>query len=290
MDTQRPSDRTPSEAELHSLADGQLEAGREAAVRAWLAQHPETAAEVARWQHDSALLRALHSLPPASAPSAHEQLPWRRSITPAHLPRAVFGSGPWQHAAAVLILIGTLGAGGAGGWMARGWRPSAPAAESAAGSGMLRTSLAGAARAAHAVYAPEVRHPVEVGAAQEAHLVAWLSKRLKAPLQIPRLAPQGFDLLGGRLLAEPDSGQPAGMPMAQFMYENAQRQRLTLLIRVAEQPASSTTPRAAFEFVGGNGLSTFYWLDHGFGYALTADLPREQLLAVAESVHRQLTR
>ena len=32
---------------------------------------------------------------------------------------------------------------------------------------------------AQAVYEPEVLHPVEVGAEQEAHLVKWLSKRLE---------------------------------------------------------------------------------------------------------------
>ena len=33
------------------------------------------------------------------------------------------------------------------------------------------------AAVAHATYSPEVRHPVEVGADQEQHLVAWLSDR-----------------------------------------------------------------------------------------------------------------
>ena len=40
---------------------------------------------------------------------------------------------------------------------------------------------------AHAVYVPEVRHPVEVGADQEAHLVQWLSKRLAVPVRAPAL-------------------------------------------------------------------------------------------------------
>jgi len=43
---------------------------------------------------------------------------------------------------------------------------------------------------AHVVYSPEVRHPVEVGADQEAHLVTWLSKRLGAPLKVPGIVPK----------------------------------------------------------------------------------------------------
>ena len=43
--------------------------------------------------------------------------------------------------------------------------------------------LAIRAARAHAVYAPEVRHPVEVDATQQDHLVKWLSKRLGLDLR-----------------------------------------------------------------------------------------------------------
>ena len=38
---------------------------------------------------------------------------------------------------------------------------------------------------AHAVYVPEIRHPVEVDASQQEHLNAWLSKRLDRPIAAP---------------------------------------------------------------------------------------------------------
>ena len=60
---------------------------------------------------------------------------------------------------------------------------------------------------------------------QEAHLVAWLSKRLGTQLKIPQLSGLGFNLVGGRLLPG-DQG-----PVAQFMYQDAQGQRLTLYVR-----------------------------------------------------------
>ena len=50
------------------------------------------------------------------------------------------------------------------------------------------------AMAAHVVYSPEVRHPVEVAAAEQQHLVQWLSKRLGTQLKAPVLQAQGFDL------------------------------------------------------------------------------------------------
>ncbi|MFP5478056.1 MAG: anti-sigma factor, partial [Gammaproteobacteria bacterium] len=34
--------------------------------------------------------------------------------------------------------------------------------------------------------------------------------------------------------------------------------------------------------------STFYWVDDGFGYALSAPLGRDRLLALAQTVHGQL--
>ncbi len=74
--------------------------------------------------------------------------------------------------------------------------------------------LARVAAVAHAVYSPEVRHPVEVGADQEAYLVRWLPKRLGANLKVPHLAAQGYPLVGGRLL--PGERGPA----AQFMYQD----------------------------------------------------------------------
>jgi anti-sigma factor RsiW len=35
-------------------------------------------------------------------------------------------------------------------------------------------------------------------------------------------------------------------------------------------------------------VPSFYWVDQGFGYALTGKLPREVLLSLAGAVYRQL--
>lgn len=137
------------------------------------------------------------------------------------------------------------------------------------------------AAVAYSLYVPEKRHPVEVGAADEQHLVQWLSRRLDRPLKLPALASQGYALVGGRLLPG------TGGARAQFMYQNAEGQRLTLYLGQLD----AGTPEArgsAFRFEAGPQLSTFYWVDDGFGYALSAPLGRDRLLALAQAVHGQL--
>ena len=44
----------------------------------------------------------------------------------------------------------------------------------------------------------------------------------------------------------------------------------------------------AFRFAQDGGLSTFYWVDRGYGYALSGDQSREFMLTLADSVYRQL--
>ncbi len=141
------------------------------------------------------------------------------------------------------------------------------------------------AAVAHAVYAPEVRHPVEVNVAegnateqraQEQHPARWRSKRLDLPVRLYDLRPLGFELIGGRLL--PDSSGPS----AQLMYQNGNGQRITLYLR---RPESGT--HTDFRFQRDGELNLFYWVEDGFACALVGKLPREQWLALAEAVYKQ---
>ena len=79
-----------------------------------------------------------------------------------------------------------------------GWelRPERTIAQSTPDGAMIARRAA----IAHATYSPEVRHPVEVGADDEQHLVGWLSKRLGIKLRAPKLDEAGMSLVGGRLL------------------------------------------------------------------------------------------
>ena len=253
-----------SEAQLHALADGVLPEEQRPAVDAHLRAHPDDAARVDAWRAQNRQLRALFD------PVLDEAVP--TALLRAAAPPAA--NGAWrrhamQAAAAIVLVV----AGGAGGWLLRG---GAGATSSASAM-----SLARSAAIAHAVYTPEVRHPVEVGADQEAHLVQWLSKRLGSTLQPPVLSPLGYQLIGGRLLPGDGDG-----PVAQFMYEDGQGQRLTLYVARERADRQET----AFRYTQEKELSVFYWIDGQLGYALSANLPKQELGKIAEAVYAQLER
>lgn len=131
---------------------------------------------------------------------------------------------------------------------------------------------------AHLVYAAEVRHPVEVEASQQEHLVAWLSKRLGTRLKVPVLAEEGYELLGGRLLPGPEG------PVAQFMYQEPAGRRLTLYVSAEAKGEGQT----AFRFAQEGAVSVFYWIDGNWGYALSGEIDRAALSRISTSVYRQL--
>ena len=153
---------------------------------------------------------------------------------------------------------------------------------------MLRPTLQGTnvtakqlpirAASAHLVYASEVRHPVEVDASQQDHLVKWLSKRLGTDLKVPVLSREGFELLGGRLLPGTEG------PVAQFMYQDASGKRLTLYVTRPHKGEELT----AFRFAQEGPVSVFYWIDDECGYALSGELDRPTLAKVAGTVYKQL--
>ena len=255
-----PSDDT----RLHALADGRaIPAGGETGSL-------DTSAEatVRDWQVQRGQLRALH------ADLAHTPPPEPLRASAERLQTHLDEQAAWLRwggmAAAWLLAFGL-------GWFMHGTVPGAtsPSLAQAVPAGFVRQ-----AAWAHAVYQPEQRHPVEVGAAQQEHLVQWLSKRLGRPLKVPVLNTQGFELVGGRLLPG-DTGA-----RAQFMYQNAAGQRVTLYLGALPETASSTP--AQFSFHAEGPVSSFYWVDGGFAYALSGDLPREVLLALATAVHPQL--
>jgi len=243
-----------TEDELHAYVEGVLPAGRAAEVEAYLAGRPDEAARVAAYREQ---IVALHR---EFDPIVDERLPHRLQFPRRHwmrvLPR-------W----AAVVAWFTLG--GVTGWQLQAYMAEQQTEE---------VTWPRRAAIAHAVYSPEVRHPVEVGAEQEAHLVAWLSKRLGAPLKVPYLGDQGYQLVGGRLLP----GERG--PVAQFMYQDSKGQRLTLYVRTNPDGGGET----AFRYADEHGVSVFFWLDRKLGYALSGEVDKDELLRLATAVHRQL--
>lgn len=235
--------------------------------------HPQTAQDDDTWNAQlDARLRNLHRelltapVPPSLAAAADQLASTRRH-----------GSQWWRWGgiAASLVLAFAAGWIGSGFW-------DAQASAQVASAAPVR-NFARQAAAAHVVYLPEVRHPVEVPAAQQEHLVQWLSKRLGRPLKVPVLAAQGYELIGGRLLPGDDGAR------AQFMYQNATGERITLYVGAVKPGAGAASVReTAFRFSEEGAVPSFYWVDQGFGYALAGRLPRAALQGLATSVYQQL--
>ncbi len=272
---------------LHAWLDGELPPERDAEVEAWLQAHPEDAARVRLWAADRELMRTrLGGVLDEPVPHALEQVVWQRGARAAGLPGA-----PWQRWAAAVAVFALGGVAGAGVM----WRMQATSPEMAAAgtAGSGEPAWVRRAAVAHAVYVPEVRHPVEVKA-QEEHLARWLTRRLDVPVKLFDLRAQGFELVGGRLL--PDAAGPS----AQLMYQQvapaqpaasgvaARPVRVTVYLRKPDRD----TP-AAFRYEQQGALGMFYWVEGAgpqggpLGYALVGELPRERLLAMAEAIYRQ---
>lgn len=254
------TDAQVDESELQAYADGRLPEDRRAAVEAWLAARPDEAERIADYRRLGEALRGAYD------PILLEEVPERLERGRTRL--------RWRRVAAVAGWI-ALGAaiGTAAGWQLHARRPAVPSVADV-GERMARR-----AAIAHATYSPEVRHPVEVGADQEAHLVAWLSKRLGAPLRAPKLEAVGYSLVGGRLLPGENG------PVAHFMYQREQGTRVTLYVRTEALNNRET----AFRYAQEGNVRVFYWVDRKLGYALSsADISKDDLLKVANAVYRQL--
>ncbi|PDT14105.1 hypothetical protein CO670_24500 [Rhizobium sp. J15] len=249
-----------TEADLHAYADGQLPETARARIAAYLADNPDEAAMVAGWQAQNAGIRALFAGYEKARDSDPMLVSPARTASPAVKRLAI---------AAAALLLFALGAVTGHYGPALVQKPDLQLAGS--------ETLPKQAETAFTVYAAEVRHPVEVFADEEAHLATWLGKRLAIQnLKIPNLQPLGFKLVGGRLL--PVDGRPGAM----FMYENQAGERLTVV--VGRNKENRTT---SFRFASSGNLETFYWIDGELGYAVTGEISRESLRAVAEECYRQ---
>lgn len=245
-----------SDDDLHAYVDGALTAERRRAVEEHLAADAEAAARVAAYRAQKDLLHTLYdSVLDEPVPSG---------LRP--VPRTRYGRRLALTAAAVLL----FSVGGAAGWWLRGAGQALPP--------VALSGLAHHAAVAYAVFSPEVRHPVEVGAEEERHLVAWLSKRLNAEVKAPALTAQGFSLVGGRLLSD------ASGPAALFMYEDERGGRLTLYVRRQEGGVQET----AFRYAHENGIGVFYWIDRELSYALAGRLKKQTLLELSRAIYDQL--
>jgi anti-sigma factor RsiW len=243
-----------TEDELHAYVDGELPEDRRAAVETWLATHPDEATRVNAWRSQADAIRSRFSDiagEPIPARLTLEKITsmWRPSIAVA--------------AAAILFAIVL---GGAAGWWARG----------AAAVGVQDRYVTADALRAHQLYVVEVRHPVEVVAAEREHLVRWLSKRLDYEVLAPELENIGLKLVGGRLL-------PGRKAAAAFiMYEGPSGERFTLY------SSRARTPDTAMRYSSEGQLAAFSWVDGDVAYVVSGESNRDQLQKVAQAMYAQM--
>ena len=246
---------TVSNWALHSYADGELQGLEKRGVERLL-QRDETVrrflALVA--QQKQALHNALDG-------TLQEQVPARLLAAARGQKPAMFSLRRWAAVAAAILLI-TVG-GLLGSALAERFWP--------AGS---RSTLADISYGAYKVYSSEVRHPVEVAAADKDHLQAWLSRRVGVKFAVPDLTEKGFTLVGGRLLAEGE--KPAGL----LVYEDNQLHRVT--IYVAANEAKNEAPMLVQQR---GTVMTCFWVESDLVYGVSGELSREIMLSLAQAAH-----
>lgn len=257
-----------TEAELQAYVNRQFTPERQRDIQAYLARRPEEAQRVENYLTQKRELRALFN------PVLEEPLPQRlrqaaRPDTPWYLQRMIAGL-------AIAVVSGVAGWGlrgeldaDPGGGMVAQRTPSAITVASA-------TGFAQRAAIAHAVYSPDARRAVEVGADHEDQLVAWLSRRMGAAMKPPHLQTLGYALDGGRLLPG-DKG-----PVAQFMYHDNSG------ASVGAVAPGQKNQETAFRFATEGKVNVFYWVNGPFGYAISADADKAELARVSGEVYRQL--
>lgn len=261
------------EDDFQAFVDGQLAPERRRAVMAYLAGQP---GESARMGDYRTINEGLHQL---YDEVLYEPLPTRlridhyrgRTSWRDRLQRW-FGFGVFGLTPRLVGLAALLAASAGTGW----WLHSQPPVETAA------MTFARQAANAHLVYVPDMRHPVEFGADQQANLLPWLSERLGATIHAPILQDAGFNLVGGRLL--PASGKPA----AQLMYEDASGKRITLYSALRWIPGNPAQPEGSVSYWTEGQVALVYWVEGELAYALIGEMDREQLFATADTIQQQL--
>ena len=243
------------EDELQAFVDGQLPRGRSTAVLAYLGRHPEDIPRLAQYALQKEELR--RSLAASSLPGDDPTTLQLQRTLADRLKRPA--RGVWLRRAATVVLL-----------LAAGWTSH----------GFYRAylehrlpALVIEAAQAHEVFGDDSQRPVELTAASRTEMAAWFSRHLGEDIEIPSLRAIGLRLVGGRLLPGEDA------PIAQLIYEDSARRRLTLCLS-----AEPTDAGPSIELVEVEGLTAGYWDGGEVSYALVAHTPVLQLVAIASEL------
>lgn len=245
------------DTELHAYLDGQLDNKQQQEFENDL-QHDNAAHEkLTDYQHINKLLHERYDS------VLHEPVPQRLRTTasPEYSYRSIAAS-------LLFFLTGTL----------IGWQAQLNLVEHRQTSS-TDIDLIQPAAFAHSVYTTDALRPVEVSAAQHQQLDSWLSERLKTSLSAPDLMASGYRLIGGRLLPSTEDRMAA-----QYMYENANGQRITLYVRRGNWKPGLQIINISQQ----KGYSMFYWINKDLGYAITTHKQDAHNRKLVDEVYRQV--
>ncbi len=248
-----------AETELLAYVDGQLEERRTAEIEAALAANTQDAEKAAHWRTQNEAIHALYGH------GGEDPLPDRLNVR-RMAAEARQKKNDWQRLAAAAVVFLVLGSGM--GWYGRSFLPT---------GGTSQPWIVAEAVDAHALYASEVVHPVEIGASGKDDLTAWLSRRLDRAIEIPELGRNGYKLVGGRVLPAQTGAA------AQIMYEDETGRRVTLYI-VSHPPGEET----AFRYSKKDRVTAVYWRAEEISCVLVGELPQEDLRTIGMEIYRQI--
>ncbi|MBO9465870.1 anti-sigma factor [Tropicibacter sp. R15_0] len=239
---------------LSAYLDGEMTPEENRAFEVDLENNPELAEMAMAWADTEEALRDMVPTP------SQEHL---ESLMASNMSRRVQPS--WMQIAAALALVAF---GAAGGFGFGEWRNQANA---------LEQQAVFDAWAAHRMFTAENRHAVEVAASETEHLQTWLSKRMGREMTVPQLTDHGMVFVGGRMLPFQDRAA------AQYMYENAQGQRMTLFMTKLDEAGQSVQLYDTEQ-----DETVVRWQDGEWLFVLVAPMARGELSPIATGVQDRL--
>lgn len=241
----------PHPDELHAYVDGQLPAGRRAAVEAWLAANPDDAARVRGWKADAEALR--------SAWGNATALPPEPRLDPARIRRHLRAN-RWTVLARAAVLVMALGLGGAGGWLVRDARDS-----------HANPPMADAVTAYRLLADQQV--PMDFEGDRMGGLQGWLARNFSEAGRVPDLTSEGYALRGARMLSTPEGAA------AMLVYEDGEGGMLGVYLRPRTQRMREGARRDG-------GLMARYWAQGDTAIAVVSSRFDERAGDVAPLVRR----
>lgn len=247
----------PLETELHAYIDGEIDEGARARVESYLATHPLDRERVAAYHRHKVLLRTYFEQN-VEADDTEAETDRLGDTLAARLERRQHWPSLGQMAAGLAIFIaGALTHPAHNAYQE--WRVP-PVVEAAA--------------QAHEVFGDDPVRPVELAGTSQREMVAWFAEHLGEEVQVPDLAFLGHRLVGGRLL------NSATGPMAQLLYEDGLKRRLTIYLS-----AQDTGSGSHVEVVKVASVSAGYWKDGDITYTVVAEMESDALLEVASDIN-----